>query len=334
MNSIRHLIFSVFLIVFIIILGVTGYMMIEGWNLLDALYMTVETLTTVGYNEVHDMTRMGRIFTILLICIGVAFFLYVAGAVVQFMIEGRIRTILGRRRLDKKIDRLKNHHIICGYGRIGRILCNMLTRKPIDLVVIEKDEELIPIMDKDKVLYLSGDATDEVDLLKAGIQRAKGLIAVLATDTANVFLVLTARQLNPDLFIIARASQKESKSKLKAAGANRVESPYDMGAASMAQRIIRPTVTNFLDLAFAHKRKDIQMEEIPVNSSSNLVNVMLKDSGIRQQFNLIIIAIKKLDGNMLFNPSFEAVIEAGDTVIAVGQEGNLQKLEKILNPTG
>ena len=210
----------------------------------------------------------------------------------------------------------------------------MLTRKPIDLVVIEKDEELIPIMDKDKVLYLSGDATDEVDLLKAGIQRAKGLIAVLATDTANVFLVLTARQLNPDLFIIARASQKESKSKLKAAGANRVESPYDMGAASMAQRIIRPTVTNFLDLAFAHKRKDIQMEEIPVNSSSNLVNVMLKDSGIRQQFNLIIIAIKKLDGNMLFNPSFEAVIEAGDTVIAVGQEGNLQKLEKILNPTG
>ena len=308
--------------------------MIEGWNLLDALYMTVETLTTVGYNEVHEMTRMGRIFTILLICIGVAFFLYVAGAVVQFMVEGRIRTILGRRRLDKKIDRLKNHHIICGYGRIGRILCNMLTRKPIDLVVIEKDEELIPIMDKDKVLYLSGDATDEVDLLKAGIQRAKGLIAVLATDTANVFLVLTARQLNPDLFIIARASQKESKSKLKAAGANRVESPYDMGAASMAQRIIRPTVTNFLDLAFAHKRKDIQMEEIPVNSSSNLVNVMLKDSGIRQQFNLIIIAIKKLDGNMLFNPSFEAVIEAGDTVIAVGQEGNLQKLEKILNPTG
>jgi len=334
MNSTRHLIISVFLIVFIIILGVTGYMMIEGWNILDALYMTVETLTTVGYNEVHEMTRMGRIFTILLICIGVAFFLYVAGAVVQFMVEGRIRTILGRRRLDKKIDRLKNHHIICGYGRIGRILCNMLTRKPIDLVVIEKDQELIPIMDKDKVLYLSGDATDEVNLLKAGIQRAKGLIAALATDTANVFLVLTARQLNPDLFIIARASQKESKSKLKAAGANRVESPYDMGAASMAQRIIRPTVTNFLDLAFAHRRKDIQMEEIPVNSSSNLVNVMLKDSGIRQQFNLIIIAIKKLDGNMLFNPSFEAVVEAGDTVIAVGQEGNLQKLEKILNPTG
>jgi voltage-gated potassium channel len=132
---------------------------------------------------------------------------------------------------------------------------------------------------------------------------------------------------------MARASQDGAKSKLLAAGANRVESPYDMGAASMAQRIIRPTVTNFLDLAFAHKRKDIQMEEIPVNPSSNLVNVMLKDSGIRQRFNLIIVAIKKQDDSMLFNPSFEAVIDAGDTVIAVGQEENLQKLEKILNAT-
>ncbi len=307
-------------------------MVIEGWDFLDAVYMTVITLTTVGYGEVHEVSRIGQLYTILLIFIGVAFCLYVAGSVVQFMVEGRIRTILGRRSLDKKIDRLKNHYIICGYGRIGRVLCNQLKRKPIDLVVIDKNLELIPILDEDKVLYLSGDAADEAILNKAGIQRAKGLIAVMATDTDNVFLVLTARQLNPDLYIIARASQDESKSKLQAAGANKVESPYEMGAVSMAQRIIRPTVTNFLDLAFAHKRKDIQMEEIPVNSSSDLVNVMLKDSGIRQQFNLIIIAIKKSDGSMLFNPSFETVIEAGDTVIAVGQEGNLQKLEKILKP--
>jgi len=270
MNSTKHLVFGILLVIFIISLGVAGYMMIEGWNLLDALYMTVTTLTTVGYGEVHEMTRMGQVFTILLIFIGVAFFVYVAGAVVQFIVEGRIRTILGRKRLDKKIE--------------------------------------------------------------AGIERAKGLIAALATDTENVFLVLTARQLNPDLYIIARASSNESKNKLHAAGANKVELPYDMGAVSMAQRIIRPTVTNFLELAFAHRRKDIQMEEMPVHSSSDLINVMLKDSGIRQQFNLIIIAIKKPDGNMLFNPSFEAIIEAGDTMIAVGQEENLQKLEKILNP--
>lgn len=307
-------------------------MLIEGWDFLDALYMTVITLTTVGYGEVHEVSRIGQIYTILLIFIGVAFFLFVAGSVVQFMVEGRIRTILGRRSLDKKIDRLKNHYIVCGYGRIGKVLCNQLKRKPIDLVVIDKNRELIPILDDDKVLYLFGDASDEAILRKAGIQRAKGLIAVLATDTDNVFLVLTARQINPDLYIIARASRDESKIKLQAAGANKVESPYEMGAVSMAQRIIRPTVTNFLNLAFAHKRKDIQMEEIPVNSSSGLINVMLKDSGIRQQFNLIIIAIKKPDGSMLFNPSYETIIEAGDTVIAVGQEGNLQKLEDKLNP--
>jgi len=308
-------------------------MSIERWDFLDALYMAVTTLTTVGYNEVHELTNPGRIFTIFFIIIGVVYFLYIAGAVVQFMVEGQIRTILGRRSLDKKIDRLKNHYIVCGYGRIGKTLCTMLKRKAVDLVVIEKDKDLIPVMVENKVFYISGDAGDETNLIKAGIRHAKGLIAVLATDTDNVFLVLTARQLNPDIFIMANASHNESKPKLIAAGANRVELPYDMGAVSMAQRIIRPTVTNFLNLAFAQKRKDIQMEEIPVSPSSELVTVMLKDSGIRQRFNLIIIAIKKSDDSMLFNPSFEAVIESGDTVIAVGEEENLKKLEKILNPS-
>ena len=234
--------------------------------------------------------------------------------------------------MDKKIDRLKNHYIVCGYGRIGRVLCRNLYRKPYEVVVIEKNADLIPAMDADGVLYITGDASDEACLIKAGIQRAEGLVAVLATDTDNVFLVLTARQLAPDLKIIARAGQEASKNKLKAAGADSVESPYEIGAASMAQRIIRPTVTNFLDLAFAHRRKDILMEEIPVSDLSELVNVQLKDSGIRQNFNLIIIAIKKPDGGMLFNPSFEAEIMPGDTVIAVGEEENLQKLEKILDP--
>jgi voltage-gated potassium channel len=307
---------------------------IEDWGFLDALYMTVTTFTTVGYGEVHEVSDFGRIFTIFFIIIGVVYFLYIAGAVVQFMVEGQIRTILGRRSLDKKIDRMGNHYIVCGYGRIGKILCDMLAKKPVDLVVIEKDPELIPVMDHDKMIYVSGDAGDEATLVRAGIKRAKGLIAVLGTDTDNVFLVLTARQLNRDINIMARASQERSKSKLLAAGANRVESPYDMGAASMAQRIIRPTVTNFLDLAFAHKRKDIQMEEIPVDPLSSLVNLMLKDSGIRQRFNLIIIAIKKPDDSMLFNPSFETVIEAGDTVIAVGQEEDLKQLEKILSVKG
>ena len=307
-------------------------MIIEGWDIIDSLYMTIITLTTVGFEEVHQVSRPGQIYTILLILIGVGFFLYVAGALVQFMVEGRIRAILGRRRLDNKINELKNHYILCGYGRIGRVLCKSLKGKIKKIVIIENNPEMIPVMDEDSILYISGDASDEAVLHMAGIKRAKLLIAALATDTDNVFLVLTARQLNPDIFIMARASREESKSKLRAAGADKVESPYDIGAVNMAQRILRPTVTNFLDLAFEYKRKDIQMEEISVSPSSELTNIMLKDSGIRQKYNLIIIAIKKPDGDMLFNPSHETIIQPDDTVIAVGEVLNLQKLEKILNP--
>jgi len=332
MDSTRHLVISVSLSLLIVLVGSAGYMIIENWEFLDALYMTVITISTVGYREVNQVGDVGRVFTILLVFSGVGFTMYVAAAVVQFMVEGRIRIILGRRRLDKKLDRLKNHYIVCGYGRIGRVLSKNLRSKPIDVVVVEKNPDLTHAMDEDGVLYVSGDAADEACLIKAGIQRAKGLVAVLATDTDNVFLVLTARQLAPGLKIIARAGQEAAKNKLKAAGADSVESPYEMGAASMAHRIIRPTVTNFLDLAFAHKRKDIQMEEIPVDSSSELTNLPLKDSGIRQNYNLIIIAIKKPDGSMLFNPSFETAIMPEDTVIAVGEAANLQKLEKVLNP--
>jgi len=332
MENTKHLITGVIMALGIIIFGTAGYVIIEDWEVFDALYMTIITVSTVGFSEIHNISKAGRLFTILLVFSGVGFTLYIAAAVVQFMVEGRIRIILGRRRLEKKINRMKNHYIVCGYGRIGRVVCRNLKRKPLDLVVIEKDPELISVMDADGVLYISGDAADEENLIRAGIKRAKGLVAVLASDADNVFLVLTARQLDPDLLIIARASQEESKSKLRAAGADTVESPYGIGAASMAHRIIRPTVTSFLDLAFAHKRKDIQMEEIPVSASSDLVNIMLKDTGIRQKYNLIIIAIKKSDKSMLFNPSFEAMIEVGDTIIAVGEEVNLQELEKILNP--
>ena len=332
MAGTRHLIFSFSILILIVAAGIIGYMIIEGWQFIDALYMTVITISTVGFKEVNQVGVAGRIFTIFLVFSGVGFTLYVAAAVVQFMVEGRIRIILGRRRLDKKIDRLNNHYIICGYGRIGRVLCRHLKRADIDVAVIEKNPEQIPLMDEDGILYIAGEATDENILIKTGIKRAKGLVAALATDTDNVFLVLTARQLAPEILIMARSSQETAKIKLRAAGANFVESPYEMGAVSMAHRIIRPTVTSFLDLAFAHKRRDIQMEEIPVSSASELVNVQLKDSGIRQKYNLIIIAIKKTDGSMQFNPSFEAVIAPHDTVIAVGEADNLQKLGWVLNP--
>jgi voltage-gated potassium channel len=332
MDGTRHLVFSILISILILAAGTVGYMAIEGWPFIDALYMTVITISTVGFKEVNQVGDEGRIFTIFLVFCGVGFTLYVAAAVVQFMVEGRIRIIMGRRRLNKKIDRLKNHYIVCGYGRIGRVLCRHLKKADIDVAVLEKSSERVAAMDEDGILYIADDATDENNLLKAGIKRARGLVAVLATDTDNVFLVLTARQLAPELFIMARASQRNAVIKLRAAGANMVESPYVMGAMSMANRIIRPTVTSFLDQAFALRRKDIQMEEIPVSSTSELVNVELKDSGIRQKYNLIIIAIKKPDGSMQFNPSFDAVIKPNDTVVAVGEADSLQKLGWALNP--
>jgi len=158
MKSIRQLKLCVLLLLLIILIGVTGYMTIEHWGFLDALYMTVTTFTTVGYSEVHKVSDLGRMFTIFFIIIGVMYFLYIAGVIVQFMVEGQIRTILGRRSLDKKIDRLKNHYIVCGYGRIGKTLCTMLKKKAVDLVVIEKDQDLIPVMVEDKIFYISGDA--------------------------------------------------------------------------------------------------------------------------------------------------------------------------------
>ena len=317
-----------------IISGTIGYMVIEGWSFIDAFYMAVITVSTVGFKEVHDIGTAGRIFTVFFVFSGVGFTMYVAGAFVQFLVEGQVRAILGRRRLDKQINRVKNHYIVCGYGRIGRVLCqNLVQRKSIDIVVVENNPDKIPEMEEDGILYVAGSASDEHVLMQAGIKKASGLVAALATDIDNVFLVLSARQLAPSLNIIARASGAGAEAKLMAAGANSVESPYELGARSMAQRIIRPTVTNFLELvAFSHSRKDIQMEEIPVNSASDLVNVMLKDSGIRQQYNLIIIAIKKPDGDMIFNPHFESTIHAGDTVIAVGESDNLAKLEEKLNP--
>lgn len=332
MESTKHFLISLLLAVLLVCLGSWGYMLIEGWSSLDALYMTIITLATVGYGEVHEVSSIGRIYTIVLIVSGVGFFLYVIGAVIQFMVEGRVRVLMGRRRLDRKIARLKNHYIVCGYGRIGKVICQKLQRENFELVIIDKNPDLIDTFETEKAVYICADAGDETTLLKAGIHNAKALVAALATDADNVFLVLTARQLAPDLQIIARAGYEGAKAKLAAAGANSVEAPYETGAITMAQRIIRPTVTNFLDLAFSHRHKDIHMEEIPVSKDSPLADIMLKDSGIRQKYNLIIIAIKSSDDQMLFNPSFEARIHPGDTVIAVGDPANLKKLGAVLNP--
>lgn len=325
-----HFTVSMILTAALILIGTGGYMIIEGWPVDDAIYMTIITLATVGYGEVHQVSGLGRIFTIFLIVAGVGYFMYVVGLLVQFLVEDRIRVILGRRKLDKQIAKLKDHYIICGYGRIGRVLAHYLTERYLNVVIIEKNKSRQAAMDEDGVLYLVGEATDESLLLRAGIKDAKALITAVATDADNVFLTLIAKQLNPGLFIVARAIQNTAKRTLQAAGANKVISPYDLGARRMAHAILRPTVIKFLELAFADDNTDIQVEEIRVRSTSQLLNVALKDSGIRKKLDLIILTIKKADGTMIFNPKADTRMETDDTLVVVGRAKSVTQLEQMM----
>lgn len=326
----NHVLLTIVLTVALVFFGTGGYMYIEGWPFDDALYMTIITMATVGYGEVHQVSDTGRVFTIFLIVMGVGYFMYVVGLIVQFLVEDRIRVILGRRKLDLQIAKLKDHYIICGYGRIGRVLAHYLTERYLNVVIIEKDACRQERMDEDGVLYLIGEATDENLLIKAGIKKAKGLVTAVATDADNVFLTLIAKQLNPNLFIVARAIQNTAKRTLQAAGAGKVISPYDLGARRMAHAILRPTVIKFLELAFTDDTTDVQVEEIRVRDTSRLLNVELKNSGIRQKLDLIILTIKKADGSMIFNPKADTRIETDDTLVVVGRAKSVIRLEQMM----
>jgi len=332
LDHLQKSLISILLFVALLALGSWGYMVIEGWNFFDALYMTVITIATVGYGEVHIVSPSGRMFTLILIFLGVGYFLYVVGNFIQFLVEGRIRYVLGRRKLDRQINKLKDHYIICGYGRMGRALARFLIQRYLDVVVIEQKEARTSVMDEDGILYLLGSATDEDLLIRAGIERAKGLITVVGSDADNVFLVLLARQMNPDIFIVARAIMNSAKRTLTAAGANKVVSPYDLGARRMAHAILRPTVIEFLEMAFADETVDVEVEELVIRSNSPVNRRTLYESEIRRKFDVMIISIKKEDGHMVFNPEAGTLLESGDTLVAVGRAANIKGLEKLLAP--
>jgi voltage-gated potassium channel len=254
---------------------------------------------------------------------------YIVGSLARVVIEGELQAVLGRRKLIKHIKRLKNHYILCGFGRIGEIIARHLKDRGLSLVVVEHKQAMAPRLEELGHYFIVGDATREEILLEAGIERAKGLISVVSSDADNVYVVLTARSLNPNLFIVARGEDVGSEKKLLRAGANKVESPYRMGGQKMAQTIMRPTVVTFMELAMK-EGVDWTMEEIAVGPASPLQGVPLSDSGIRQNLNLILVAIKRADGEMLFNPSHETPILAGDTLIALGLRKNLDALEKMV----
>lgn len=321
----RRLILSAVLIVFIISFGASGYMVIEGWSFLDSIYMTVITLTTVGYKEIKDLSSTGRLFTIILIISGVGTMLYVLRTGAQFILEGELQAAFGRRRLEKKISELKDHYIICGYGRMGKIISGELKKENLSFVVIEKKPDIFE--EKEDVIFLKGDATKDEILKEAGIGRAKCLISVLPTDAENLFVVLSARGLNPNIFIVARAGEEGSEKKLFRAGADRVVSPYYIGGLRIAHTVLKPAVVDFIELATTSGNIDLQIEEIPIQGSSRLAGLTLDECGIGRDLGVIIVAIKQPSGEMKFNPTFSSTINTGDTLIAVGEISKLKILE-------
>jgi voltage-gated potassium channel len=247
------------------------------------------------------------------------------------LVEGKFQNILGRRRVQKIIDELTGHYIVCGYGRIGRVVAQGIKNEGFDVVVIEKNPAALAQLEHQKTLFIPGDATMDEILLSAGLEKAKCLITVLAEDAANVFVTLTSRQLNPDITIVARTDNESHVPRLKQAGAERVFMPYNIGGLSLVQSVLRPTATSLMDLAI---RRDIklQLEELPISDRSELAGKQVKDSGIRPRFDILIVGIKKNSGEMVFNPGPETVIKAGDLLIALGNPENLQKLQKVSDP--
>jgi voltage-gated potassium channel len=322
----RQFVLSLALIVVVILTGTAGYVAIEKWPVLDALYMTVTTITTVGYGEVHPLSSTGRVFTLVLIVFGVGTILYTFNNAARIVIEGEIQEMFGRRKVEKKIKELKDHYIVCGYGRMGTVICKELGEKGARFVVIEK-EPMSPDTLGGDILFVRGDATNDEVLKQAGIEKAKGLISVLPTDAENLYVVLSAKVLNPVLNIVARAGEEGSEQKLLRAGADRVVSPYHIGGLRIAHTVLQPSVVDFIEFATRSGNIDLQMEEIYVRADASIAGTTLDQCGIGRELGIIIVAIKRTGGEMKFNPTFKTVIKPGDVLIALGERDKLRILE-------
>jgi len=327
MKSLHNLRLIGFALALVIIAGTAGFHFIEGWSWFDGFYMVVTTLTTIGYQETHPLSHAGRVFNICVIATGVSLVFLGIGALTQALLEFELRSFFGRRKMEREIDRLTDHYIICGAGRVGRSAGRELARRPVQFVIVENNDAKAARYSQDW-LVLVGDATKEQTLREAHIERARGLVAATTTDATNLYIILTARGLNPKLKIIARASEEDAEKHLLTAGADAIVSPYSFAGQRIAQTFLRPHVVSFLDTATTHLGIDLEIGEICIGPDSGFAGKTIETSRIRQERGVIVLAIKRGQG-MRFNPAPDDRIEPGDFLIAMGEPAQLRQVEQI-----
>lgn len=309
--------------------GTLGYYFIEDdYSLFDALYMTVITLTTVGYGETRPLSDAGRSFTICLLLGGVFMLAYAASELIRIVVNGEIQKAVGKRAMEKNLAELKRHIIVCGYGRMGKLVCEKLSAERLPFVVIDRFPALLQDFQIAHGIPLVGDGTSDEVLRHAGIDRARALITVAASDADNLFITMSARLLNDKLFIVARSESEASQAKLMRAGANRVVCPYTIGGSSVAHAVLRPTVVDFIELATRTDHLDLQIEEIHLAGESKLIGQTLGGSQLRKEVDVIVVAIKQKSGKMVYNPRSDHAFQAGDILITLGPRKELDRLEQ------
>jgi len=311
-----------------ITLGTLVFHAIEGWTILDSLYVTAQTVTTVGFGDLAPTTRLGRAFATVFMMVGVGIVLYALTSTVQSIVQSELIATFGQRRYSRKMSRLRNHFIICGAGRVGFHLLRGLVGSDTPFIVIESDTKKVERLMDLGIAVLVRDATLEESLRDAGVEHARGLAACLPDDAANVYVVLTARDLNPKLHIVARAAEEQAEHKLIRAGANRVVAPTIIGGHRMAMALTKPAVEDFLDSITANQL-DLAFEQLEVGAISPLIGRKLRDTNIRSELNVVVVSVKRIDGEIIFNPSGDTVIQNGDMLIAIGSTETLSKLKAL-----
>lgn len=320
----RRFFFDLLRLIAFVLLGAAGFMLVEHWKPLDAIYMTVITLTTVGYGETHPLSDAGKIYTILLILVGAGVVLSVLSDMVDIFLRFNLRA----RRMKQRISRLSDHQIVCGWGRTGQEVIAHFDRNKIPFVLIELNVEKARQAAEQGMLVLQGDASGDELLLEAQIQRARGIVCALPDDSINTFIALSARGLNENINIVSRAANPGTEAKLRRAGANMVISPYVICGKRMATAVTHPLVTQFLDVVMHTPEYDLRIEQVRLDKNSSLVGTALKDANIKQSSGVMILAVNQ-GGKLVSNPSPELIFQGGDELIALGTEQQLNKLVEL-----